>query len=224
LVNEFVSFGHTVMGTSPNPVVVDNEDIFLFDGKHPDPGHDLALALMGRLSQPIDVVINNAGINAIRKFEDMEVSFLREVMNVNAIAPAMLVHHLLKRDLLGPGSVVCNVISDAAWRPMRHSLAYNMSKAALDMATRQMARELTKPHKMTVFGVRPGKMHGTAMSNYIDQQVCDMRGWTREQAFEYFSNNSVVGEEAFPGDVANLIYVLCTTNLPISGACLDLVG
>jgi NAD(P)-dependent dehydrogenase (short-subunit alcohol dehydrogenase family) len=124
-----------------------------------------------------------------------------------------------------PG-IVINVISDAAWRPMRHSLAYNCSKAALDMATKQMARELTKPRDLSIIGVRPGKMTNTAMSAYIDQRVQEVRGWTAEEAMTYFRNNSVSGLEQEPTAVAAFILSIATGGLArnMSGACIDLVG
>lgn len=174
--------------------------------------------------QFVDLLINNAGMNGICPFEDLESNFLQEMMQVNYIGPVMVTQALLS--VMRPGSMVINVTSDAAWRPMRHSLAYNASKAALDMATKQMARELTKPRGITVVGVRPGKMAGTAMSSYIEEQVCRLRGWTPEEAKEYAANNSVTGLE-LPTDVmASHIYGLVSSGVLryASGACMDLAG
>jgi NAD(P)-dependent dehydrogenase (short-subunit alcohol dehydrogenase family) len=174
-------------------------------------------------SEKIDVLINNAGMNAIRKFEDLDDTFINDIMAANFTGPVLLVKYLLPN--LHGGQVI-NITSDAAWRPMRHSLAYNCSKAALDMATKQMARELSKPYGMSIFAIRPGKMHGTAMSAYIDRQVCEIRQWTAEQALAYFQFNSVTGLEIEPGLVAQLIYNLVVSGLSknMSGASLDLVG
>lgn len=172
----------------------------------------------------IDILINNAGINAISPFEELTASFIRNIMDVNFMGPVLLTQNFLPYFNRNAG--VINIISDAAWRPMRHSLAYNCSKAALDMATKQMARELTKPYSISILGIRPGKMSGTGMSNYIDQKVQEMRGWTKEQADEYFKNNSVTGLELAPDVVARLIYNLVYTGAyrNMSGACVDLVG
>lgn len=182
-----------------------------------------AQAVRRSMSDRIDVLINNAGINAICRFEMLEEQFIQRIMNVNFIGPVMLTEYLLPA--LRGGSVV-NIVSDAAWRPMRHSLAYNCSKAALDMATKQMARELTKPYEISFVGIRPGKMHGTGMSQYIDEQVCAVRKWTPEEAKQYFVANSVTGFEMLTDDVADLIYHITSTGLIryMSGACIDLVG
>lgn len=172
----------------------------------------------------VDLLINNAGVNSICRFEMLEVSFINRIMDVNFLGPVMLTKSLLH--VLSNGGTVVNVISDAAWRPMRHSLAYNCSKAALDMATKQMARELTKPYNMSVVGIRPGKMAGTGMSQYIDQMVCELRGWTPTQAQQYYEANSVTGQEMPPKHVAGLIYNLVVSGSLrfMSGACLDLAG
>lgn len=185
---------------------------------------DRLIENFNRLEMKFDIVIHNAGINAIRPFEAVTAEFLHEVMHVNCIAPILFTQKLLAAGLLRSGARLCHVISDAAWRPMRHSLAYNMSKAALDMATKQMARELTKSRGLTIFGVRPGKMRGTGMSQYIDKQVQTLRGWSAEEAATYAANNSVSGQEFSPFEVSQLIYHLCTSHLPLSGACMDLAG
>jgi 3-oxoacyl-[acyl-carrier protein] reductase len=183
--------------------------------------HELKEAQPGLM---FNVVINNAGINAIRKFEDLDEGFIHDIFQVNCVAPVMLVQALFNESMIATDAMICNVISDAAWRPMRHSLAYNVSKAALDMATKQMARELTKPKQVTIFGVRPGKMVGTGMSHYIDEAVKELRGWSDREAKEYYEQNSLSGKELSPDKVARLIYNLCVSGIPLSGACIDLVG
>jgi 3-oxoacyl-[acyl-carrier protein] reductase len=174
---------------------------------------------------PLQLLINNAGINGITPFEELNVKFLEHIMQVNFIAPVMLTQRLLPH--LDEGAVICNIVSDASYKPMRHSLAYNCSKAAFAMATKQLARELTKPRDLTIFSVNPGKMAGTEMSDYIDRQVEKLRGWTAEQAQKYFEAASVSGRESDPEHVAEIVVNLCidpVRSRMLSGACVDLVG
>lgn len=188
---------------------------------------DLADLLDDAGLEPVDVLINNAGINAICPFTELTDGFIMDIFRVNTLWPVLLTQGLLLRRLLPTGSIVVNVISDAAWKPMRHSLAYNVSKAALRMATEQMARELTKPNGLTIFGVCPGKMSGTGMSTYIDNMVCQMRGWTREQAAAYAADNSISGMESDPRHIAESIVSLVThaaANRCMSGAILPLTS
>lgn len=221
----FRGHGINVYGTAVEPGI--EFPLIRWDARSLPSTHALAdtIASLPEVGpQGIDILVNNAGINAIRTFEDVTDDFLHDIFQVNCVAPIMLTQTLLRLKLLRSGSRVCNVVSDAAWRPMRHSLAYNCSKAALDMATKQMARELTKPYGLTIFGVRPGKMAGTEMSRYIDRQVCELRGWSLQEAQAYAAVSSTSGEEFSPINVAQVIKLLCMSRIPVSGACLDLVG
>lgn len=220
---------HTVIGTTHESKFSRDPELMYFEADCGQEGIDrIRDSVVQQFGEPpdegIDVLINNAGTNAICPFEALSHEFIRHIMYVNFLSPVMLTQALLPW-FKKPG-VVVNIISDAAWRPMRHSLAYNCSKAAFDMATRQMARELTKPQNMSIIGIRPGKMVSTGMSNYIDKRVQEVRGWTPEQAMEYFRSNSVSGLELHPIDVAMFVHNVVTSGLvrQLSGACIDLVG
>ena len=173
-----------------------------------------------------NVVVHCAGINDIRHFEEVSSHFLQTTMQVNAFAPVMLTQSMHNDGLLAKGCVIVVVTSDAAWRPMRHSLAYNMSKAAADMAVKQMARELSKPFGYSIFAVRPGKMFGTNMSRFIDKRVQQLRGWTAEEAKAYAAQGSVTGVETPAYEVAKHIYRLITGGMApyLSGTGQDLAG
>jgi NAD(P)-dependent dehydrogenase (short-subunit alcohol dehydrogenase family) len=228
LMKSFIDRNHNVIGTSHDREAVDGStNLMYFDALGWwGPYHIVAAEAMERFKfKHLHLLINNAGTNAIRPFESIDRTFVQTIFDVNFMMPVFMTQAFLPY-LKGVGTVI-NIISDAAYKPMRHSLAYNCSKAALDMATKQMARELTKPYNISIFGVRPGKMHSTKMSEYIDQKVCETRGWTPEQAKDYYKQNSVSGLEADPEDVAEMIYHLATVggmHEYMSGACIDLVG
>ena len=225
LCQRFRKYGHDVIGTSHDRLAVarDPELVFLEAGLRASPIQTCVSEILCRFDT-IDILINNAGTNAICQFEELTPTFVQHIMDVNFTTPVFLTQTFLKH-FNKPGLVV-NIISDAAWRPMRHSLAYNCSKAALDMATKQMARELTKPYQLSIIGIRPGKMHGTEMSTYIDDRVQVLRGWTPQEATNYFKANSVTGLEFTPEDVAKFIQQVALGGMAqhMSGACLDLVG
>jgi NAD(P)-dependent dehydrogenase (short-subunit alcohol dehydrogenase family) len=101
------------------------------------------------------------------------------------------------------GGTVCNVISNASHMPMRMSLAYNASKAAAAMMTRQIARELGPA--VTVFGVSPNRLQGTPMSMEVDKQVSALRGWTWEETRQKQLEALPIGEETDPATLAEFI-------------------
>ena len=92
---------------------------------------------------------------------------------------------------------------------MRCSAAYNASKGAALILTKQLARELAPD--ITVFSVSPNKLAGTGMSNSIDEQVVKTRGWTIEQAQEYQLKGLLTGEETDVETCAEFIAYLLST-------------
>jgi NAD(P)-dependent dehydrogenase (short-subunit alcohol dehydrogenase family) len=110
--------------------------------------------------------------------------------------------------LIKSKGTIVNIVSNAAHMPMTCSLAYNASKGAAHIMTQQLARELTRKHGITVFGVAPNKLAGTGMSADIDRQVVATRGWTKEKAVEYQLAGLLAGEETPPKLVAEFITYL----------------
>jgi NAD(P)-dependent dehydrogenase (short-subunit alcohol dehydrogenase family) len=87
--------------------------------------------------------------------------------------------------LLKNGGTILNIISNAAIKPMTNSAIYNSSKAGSALLTKQMARELTQHYDITVFGISPNKVVPTKMSDYVDDVVPILRGWSKEFAKRY---------------------------------------
>lgn len=149
----------------------------------------------------IDVLVNCAGINAIAKIKDMDPETFNEVMEVNVFGIFNMVQSLFNQ--LDKGGTVCNIVSTAARQPMRYSSAYNASKAAAEMLTRQMARELSE-YGITVFGVSPNWMRSTTMTERTFRQLKEIRGWTDED-IEKAQTSTLAGELTPPEHVAEFV-------------------
>lgn len=218
--------GWLAQGTCLNPIVDECPDLIAFNACDPDREIPYLMSELQRLNTSrLDLLVNCAGINQLVPFNSLTRSSIERIMTANFLTPVLLAREI--HSSMSRGGIICNIVSDASYKPMRHSLAYNCSKAALAMATKQMARELTKTTGLTIFSVNPGKMAGTQMSKLIDREVCAIRNWTPKQAAEYFRNSSVTGEESNPYHVAvhvvNLILGIGPSSM-LSGACIDLVG
>lgn len=155
----------------------------------------------------LDVLVNNAGVNGIDMLENVTDELWDQVVGVNAKGIMKMSQKYLPHLIRSEGTIL-NVVSNAAHLPMTSSICYNSSKGAALMASRQMARELGRRWGITVFSVSPNRLHGTPMSDKIDDEVIRTRGWTREFAREYQLASLPAGEETDPKEVAGLIAYL----------------
>lgn len=167
-----------------------------------NPDQELLLDIGG-----IDVLINNAGVNMIDMLEDVTDQLWDSVMDTNAKGIMKMSQACLPMLIETKGTIV-NIVSNAAHMPMTSSIAYNASKGAALIMTKQMARELTRRHGITVFSISPNKLKGTRMSDSIDEQVVRTRGWTMEEAQKYQLAGLLAGEETDPKQVAEFLAFL----------------
>lgn len=166
----------------------------------------------------LDILINCAGVNKINWLKDVSEREWDSVMDTNAKGIFRMTQ-LAHKYLAESGGTVLNIVSNAAHMPMRCSAAYNASKGAALILTKQLARELISDG-ITVFSVSPNKLSGTGMSNDIDQQVVKTRGWTVEQAQEYQLAGLLTGEETDPRSCAEFIAFLLSSkerHKPLAG-------
>lgn len=156
------------------------------------------LAAAKSLRDSVDILINCAGVNHLDWIPDLKEEDWDRVMDTNAKGIFLTTKTLLPH--IRSGGLIINIVSNAAHVPMTCSLAYNASKGAALIMTKQMARELKKTHNLTIFSVSPNRMCGTKMSDYIDEAVCRVRGWTPEHARAYQKAALPSGKET-PRDV-----------------------
>lgn len=152
----------------------------------------------------IDGLINCAGINRNEWFEDVTSMGFWTVMDTNAWGIIAMTQALLPKLKRSKGCIL-NIVSNASHIPMTSSLAYNASKAAALMITKQMAHELTPKYGITVFSVSPNKLEGTEMSKQIEANVVKVRGWTEAYAREYQRKGLMHGRETDPENLGQFI-------------------
>jgi len=144
-----VAIGHcsTAAEGLPDPILTVAGDLA-------DPAHHKALiaAVIDRFGR-IDVIINNAGSVASSPVDDFDLAACRAMLDVNVLAP----HGVLSAALpyLQAGSVVVNISSVNAVLPPGGASLFGASKAALELWTRGMAKELG-PRGIRVNAVAPG--------------------------------------------------------------------
>lgn len=150
----------------------------------------------------IDVVVNCAGKNHINFIPETLGVAWDDVLNSNAKSIFLMAKHCLPFMTNG---TICNIISNASHVPMTASIAYNASKGAAAIMTRQMARELWRTHRVTVFGVSPNMLEGTGMTRKTEIEVPAVRGWTLKEAWEKDQAALLLGVKTPPSAVAEFI-------------------
>ncbi|XP_018357734.1 PREDICTED: LOW QUALITY PROTEIN: 3-oxoacyl-[acyl-carrier-protein] reductase FabG-like [Trachymyrmex cornetzi] len=143
----------------------------------------------------LDVLINNAGIVGFGNIETPSLEQYDNIMNVNVRSvfqlTALAVPHLTKTK----GNIV-NVSSVAGLRPLRNSLSYCMSKAALDQFTRCVALELAS-RQVRVNSVNPGAVETNILLNTgLSQEQIKIRyeQLKRMHALERNGDSSEIGK------------------------------
>jgi short-subunit dehydrogenase len=122
-------------------------------------------------SEPVDLLLNNAGIAIVKPFAEVTQIELEQTIGVNITAPILLTQHFAPR--MKPGSSIVNILSIAAKTAFPDWSIYCMSKFALEGFSQALREEL-RQHKIRVINVYPA---ATAT------QIWDtVRGeWPREQ-------------------------------------------
>lgn len=162
---------------------------------------DYFLKTVDHESNDVEVVYC-AGINRLDMFGAIDPTDMSDVFDVNVMGFIRVLDVMARSSINGLRMVA--VSSDAATRPMRGSVNYCASKAALDMAVKCAAREMG-PRGWRVNAVSPGMTAPTGMSDYIDERVPELRGWSRERAADYELRQAVIPRRATPYEVGTLI-------------------
>lgn len=90
----------------------------------------------------IDVLINNAGVNAVGPMAEIPIAQLRRQFETNVIAPALLVQRSLPLLRKSPAATVVNIGSVMAYLTTPFAGPYCASKAALHSVSEAMRLEL----------------------------------------------------------------------------------
>lgn len=104
---------------------------------------------------PIDVLINNAGVQIVRGFTDTPFEDGEKLLQVDLLAPLRLSHFVAKRMVARKSGTLVDVSSMAAIAPTPGMAFYNAAKGGLAAASEALRAEL-KPHGVHVVTVYPG--------------------------------------------------------------------
>ena len=108
---------------------------------------------------PIDVLVNNAGIEDVYDFESMPPERIEEIMHVNVVGLMWLTRMVLPSMIERRSGHICNIASVAGLTPVPHNAVYSASKHAVVGLSRSLRLEMRR-HGVEVSVVCPGFVEG----------------------------------------------------------------
>lgn len=133
-------------------------------------------AMLDRLDDAPDVLVNNAGIVRFGPLLDHSVADFRRVLDVNLTGTFIMTRAVARRMLSRRSGAIVNITSLNAVAPSPDAGAYPASKAAVALLTQHFALALG-PHGIRVNAVAPGFIDaGMSAPIYEDAAVREVRG------------------------------------------------
>ncbi|MER6380003.1 SDR family oxidoreductase [Streptomyces sp. NPDC001250] len=167
-----------------------------------------------RHADGLDILVHNAGIGTARPFTEIDEEEYDRLFAVNVKAPFFLTR--LGTERLRDGGRVVNISSGLArTAAMPELMAYAMTKAALDVFTRDLSKTLG-PRGITVNSVAPG---------IVDTDV--NAAWLRasEEAWRGAAALSALGRVGTPADIADVVaFLVSEDGRWVTGHWLDATG
>lgn len=163
-----------------------------------------------------------AGINRLDDIYRIDEMDMYQTFDVNVMGFIRVLRSVLRVYGSKPGLSVVAVASDAARNPMRNSIAYCASKAALVQAVRVAAREMAPLARVNA--VSPAIIDDTPMTWAIDAEVRKQRGWSDEEAREYECSLIPMGRRAEKSEVARVILQTLAGPDFLTGANIEITG
>jgi NAD(P)-dependent dehydrogenase (short-subunit alcohol dehydrogenase family) len=185
-------------------ITADGGQAFAIQARLGEPGANevLAVALDAELqrltgSTGLDILVNNIGGGEYGTLASTTPEHYDRTFSNNVRSPFFLTQALLPR--LNDGGRVINVSSAASRLAGKDFIAYSMSKAALDMFTRVLAKDLG-PRRINVNGVQPG-------FNRTDTNVDVLENEEMRKRIEAMTAFGRFGE---PSDIADVVHFLAS--------------
>src|SRR5687768_7026266 len=177
------------------------------DLSDPESASATIFAAFKRISDRLDVLVNNASVFKRARLAETDLALMRETAAVNVQAPLLLCQEFATMLRASRGHIVnmCDLLGE---RPHPQYMIYCASKAALANLTMNLARELAP--EVTVNGIAPGVV-----------------AWPEDEPQSERDNylkRIPLARAGTPEDVANLVHFLATEGSYITGQIIRLDG
>jgi 3-oxoacyl-[acyl-carrier protein] reductase len=155
-------------------------------------------AYVSSLKEPVDVLVNNAGINMLGGAGEIPAGQFAQVLQTNLVGPLRLAGALAAGMKARRYGRIVNLSSIWSVVTRERRVTYSASKAAINGLTRALALELA-PHGVLVNAVAPG---------YVDTELT--RRNNSEQDLKAIAEAVPLGRLADPKELAECVAFLCS--------------
>ena len=118
----------------------------------------------------VKYLVNNAGVLSRGFFDELEDNFIIKQIEVNVMAPTLLIKLLLKNLKASSPSGILNISSMAAFFPLQKKQVYGGTKAYLLSFSKSLRKELKKDN-ISVTTICPGGLNTTTRLCYQNRIV-----------------------------------------------------
>jgi NAD(P)-dependent dehydrogenase (short-subunit alcohol dehydrogenase family) len=170
-------------------------------------------AYLAALGEPVDILINNAGINLIAPGIDVTDSFIRDTIQVNLTAPLRIIKAIAPMMIKRKYGRIVNISSVWGRVTKAGRVTYSMTKAGLESMTRTWAVELA-PHTVLVNAVAPG---------YVETELTRQNNTAAQ--IEAIRGTIPLNRLAAPGEIAEVVsFLVSERNTYITGQVIVVDG
>ena len=124
------------------------------------------------ISNKIDIIVNNAGINQVSLFQMTSIKKIKEIFDINFFSPLRLTQKLMKIMIRNKKGSIINISSNAAKECDAGRVGYASSKAALIAFTKVLSKELGS-FNIRVNAVAPGLTNTDMMGKDVSKKIIE---------------------------------------------------
>lgn len=171
----------------------------------------------------IDILINNAGGSLPCKFSDLKLETIIKDINLNFIAPTLLMQGVLPGMIRKGYGKILNISSISAKAPTPYLHIYSAAKSALDSLTISCAKEYGE-RNISINSICPGAVD-TPVSIKGRQQISVYKEMNREDYQKSMIKATGLGRMVSTEEVADLVSFLISDKASaISGQTINICG
>jgi NAD(P)-dependent dehydrogenase (short-subunit alcohol dehydrogenase family) len=168
---------------------------------------------LSTLTQPIEILVNNAGINRLGSIDEISSTDFEDVIQINLLGHFRLTQGLVKGMKARRYGRIVNISSIWSLVSRERRMAYSATKAAINGLTRAQALELA-PYNILVNALAPG---------YVNTDLTKKNNTSAE--LEAIAMQIPLGRLAEPSEIAECVAFLCSPkNSYITGQVIAIDG